>query len=291
MLEELLNENGKVIITHPFSNYSVGLGYLKKTKKDHQIVSFPELMHLIKNNHRLKERIQEQKANVYTSTTEMVGVKEDKWDSDSVATQYAVTHKVQFKPVSPETTQIFKKQLIEAVGDQDLEIFVEGVACISEGMLDFVLGKRPDIGYDFPRIPLREAREGKVPEPGTAYAVIASHYDEPRFAPTGLITPEQVGACDRIKMIAGGPEGVESYLSLKEGGDGEDLNMIYNSNKISTIVKDMYTLAETGPMAQPLYLGPGGQGIGGGLTSRGIFVLLRDEGFENRTYENEAIAG
>ena len=31
MLEELINEKGKVIITHPFSNYSVGLEYLKKT--------------------------------------------------------------------------------------------------------------------------------------------------------------------------------------------------------------------------------------------------------------------
>ena len=149
----------------------------------------------------------------------MIGVKEDKWDSDSVATQYAVTHKIQFKPVSPETTQDIQKTVNRnSWRPGTLKYSLKELRVLSEGMLDFVLGEKPDIGYDFPRISLREAREGKVPEPGTTYAVIASHYDEPRFAPTGLITPEQVGTCDRIKMIAGGPEGVESYLSLKERG-------------------------------------------------------------------------
>ena len=287
-LQELIEEKREWIVTDLFQDYLIGLQEVNevlKENKGYSVPSIPKIRQLTEKHPELKAILQKEKPNIYTNTSEILWVVEN---GNSVETQYVALHEMTLPKITRPQIRRFKEHLRKSVGDRNLNEFVEGIYCLSEETIDLILdGGTKDGGY-FPRVPIMQAKEGRVPEPGTLYAIVASYSDNVYVASHGLRTPEELRRDDRRIMIGGGPEGVEICLPVQEQTGSESLKRIYNSNNLFEIIKDMSTLSKTGPLMQPVHLSPGGGGIATGFHyGPGSFILARTENPpEGKSYQN-----
>ena len=193
-LEELIEEKREWIVTDMFQDYLIGLQEVNevlKKNKGYSISSIPKIRQLTEKHPELKEILQKEKPNIYTNTSEILWVVEK---GDSVDMQYVALHEMTLPKVTRPQIKGFREHLRKSVGDKNLNEFVEGIYCLSEETTDLILDGWIEDGSYFPRISLMQAKEGKIPEPGTLHAIVASYSDNAYFASHGLRTPEELKA-------------------------------------------------------------------------------------------------